>query len=295
MRTDYAKLGRTGIRIVDLSDPTAPELVGNIPLRMTAFSHNLPFSPADYGHAHGDAVVTSIDTDAFQGDVAVVFNGLPDDLSLNDYPQAYGIWDVTDTKEPRFLSAVNVGGLPSASSYWERLLATGEGDLGDRPDDSKAVAGHYFYALYSDVDSGVRMGVVDLSDPRAPIVVGHWHDSDEVLLVGLSLNERATRAYAVGVTPHPYGESTEMGVLYVIDVKDPANPMEIGRYLFDSRRAAPYAVPNEDDSLVILADGGWGITPDECDLPHGILHILDVSDLESIHEISSIAIEETEL
>ena len=145
MRTDYAKLGRTGIRIVDLSDPTAPELVGKIPLRRAAFSHNLPFSPVDYGHAHGDAVVTSIDTDAFQGDVAVVFNGLPDDLSLNDYPQAYGIWDVTDTKEPRFLSAVNVGGLPSASSYWERLLATDEGDLGDRPDDSKAVAWHHFF------------------------------------------------------------------------------------------------------------------------------------------------------
>ncbi len=295
LRTDYARLGRTGIRILDLSDPMAPELVGNIPLRRTAFSHPLPFKPAEYGHAHGDAVVTSIDTAAFHGDVAVVLNGLPDDLSPEDYPQTYGVWDVTDAREPRFLSAVNVGGRPSASSYWERLLATGEGDLGDRPDDSKAVGRHHFYTLYSEGESGVKLGIVDLSDPRHPMVAGNWSNGDEVLLVGLSFNHRATRAYAVGVTPHPYGESTEMGVLYVLDVQDPANPVEIGRYLFDSRRAAPYAVPNEDDSLVILADGGWGITPVECDLPHGILHVLDVSDLESIHEVSSFAIEETDV
>ena len=80
-----------GVRIVDVSDPTNPELVGRIPVRQYT----------------GDAVATSLGTAAFEGDVAIVLFGVPDD---NTDPAPYGIWDVTDPRNPTLLSVLNLGG-----------------------------------------------------------------------------------------------------------------------------------------------------------------------------------------
>ena len=261
--TGYYPHEKQGIRILDIADPASPRLVGRIPLR----------SQGD--HSHGDAVATHIETGAFQGDVAMVLQGVPDTLSLDEYPQPYGIWDVTDPGNPQFLAVLNLG----KSAF---------GDAGnDKPWDSKAVAGHYFYALYkrgtdnTNIDD--RLAVVDLSDPRDPLVVGDWHDVDPgEQLIGLSINKAGTRAYVVGIDViqenggHGHTEST----LYVLDVQDPTAPSEIGRYVYPFQQNLPYAVPNEDDSLVVFADGSG---------PCGqkaALRFLDVSDPGSIHEVS---------
>ena len=55
----------------------------------------------------------------------------------------------------------------------------------------------------------------------------------------------------------------------------------------------PYAVPNENDTLVIVADGSYAGMTEECG-GHGILHFLDISDLTSIREISTFSIEESD-
>ena len=132
---NYAFVGGTslrnvGVRIVDLSNPSNPELVGTIPLRSRGKFE---------GHSHGDAVVTSLSTDAFQGDVALVLDGVPDSFEPTDYPQPYGIWDVIDPGNPQFLSVLNLGTSPHGLEG---------GSLGDKPYDSKAISGNYFYALY---------------------------------------------------------------------------------------------------------------------------------------------------
>jgi len=124
MSTGYTSRKNVGIRILDLSDPSSPELVGRIPLR--SFSY---FSR----HSHGDALATHIDSDAFQGDIAIVLNGVPDSFSRESYPLPYGIWDVTDPTDPQFLSALQVG-------QWAPPFE--DGNLGDKPNLTKAVAGN---------------------------------------------------------------------------------------------------------------------------------------------------------
>jgi hypothetical protein len=56
MSVGYGTNDNVGVRIVDLSDPESPALVGRIPLR-----HRGRFDT----HSHGDAVVTAVSTEAF--------------------------------------------------------------------------------------------------------------------------------------------------------------------------------------------------------------------------------------
>ena len=118
------------MRIVDLSNPADPNLVGRIPLRDLG-THN--------DHSLGDAVATHIASGAFEGDVAIVLYGVPDQFAPESYPQPYGIWDVTDPSNPTFLSVLDLGNATHGNEG---------GDLGGKPYDAKAVAGNYFYALY---------------------------------------------------------------------------------------------------------------------------------------------------
>ena len=105
--------------------------------------------------------------------------------------------------------------------------------MGAKPPDSKAAAGNYFYTLYVDTsDRGNRLAVVDISDPGNPVVVGDWQDNGEVQLMGLSLNQSATRAYITGQWPPPFGDQSTHGYLYVLDIQNPSQPTEIGRYVF---------------------------------------------------------------
>ncbi|MFQ5874170.1 MAG: LVIVD repeat-containing protein [Dehalococcoidia bacterium] len=289
MSTGYETNANVGIRIIDLSDPSNPELVGRIPLRRLGYFED---------HSHGDAVATHIDSDAFRGDVAIVLDGVPDTFTPESYPEPYGIWDVTDPSNPQFLSVLNLGNSP---------LGAEGGDLGDKPYDARAVAGHYFYALYDKgqkatfrqsafADEDDHLAVVDLSDPGNPVVVGEWQDSNQVLLLGLSLNKAGTRAYVVGVTPKPFGKAARQAILYVLDIQNPRQPVEIGRYVYRYPVVAvhtPYAVPNDDDSLVIFADGSWGIDSEPCG-HHGRLHVLDISDLSAIRELSTFKIAESD-
>jgi hypothetical protein len=290
MSRGYNTRTNVGVRIVDLSDPETPALVGSIPLRKRGYFEF---------HSHGDAVVTTVANETFDGDVALVLDGVPDSFEPAAYPQPYGVWDVSDPSHPSFLSVVNLGRSPHGLEA---------GSLGDKPYDSKAVAGNYFFALY---DASKRthdferrgwedhLAVVDLSDPRNPIVVGDWHDDPAVWLSGVSLNESATRAYVTGFSgtaPSWVGN----GYLYVLDVEDPTDPRELGRYVFPSFNVdVSIARPTADDQIVVLADHAWGVlravegTPRRA--PCGALHILDTSDPGSIHKISEFALPESSI
>ena len=264
-----------GVRIVDLSDPENPSLVGRIPLRSLGY-----FSD----HSHGDAIATSLKTAAFTGDVAIVLNGVPDSFEPADYPEPYGLWDITDPTNPEFLSVINLGKSPHGFEG---------GDIGDKPLDSKAVAGTHFFALYDAEPrtankckpSGcdVRMAVVDISDPYNPQVVANWQDNPEVLPLGLTLNQAGTRAYLTGVWPPPYGRSAELGYLYVVDVADPTQPTLIGTYTFPLRdvpSSMVKALPTPDETHVLLLDHSWGN-------PLGTVLVLDITDLDNIYEVAT--------
>ena len=286
MSIGYSTSANIGVRIVDLSNPASPELVGHIPLRTVSAQES-------HSHSHGDAVATHINSGAFEGDVAIVLYGVPDAHASS--PQPYGIWDVTDPGNPTFLSVLNLG----PGSHGNE-----GGDLGDKPYDGKAVAGNYFYAIYNKAPTkfpgDYRLAVVDISDPRNPVVVGDWEDitdaSNDVWLLGLSLNQSATRAYITGLSPHPPGtNSSTHGHLYILDIQDPSQPTEIGRYVFPllgTPSSVSIARPTSDDALVVLADHSWGLGGSENE-KCGILHILDTSNPAAINEISTFELPES--
>ena len=239
-------------------------------------------------HSHGDAVATHITSAAFKGDVAIVLYGVPDEFASASYPQPYGLWDVTHPNNPTFLGVLNLG----SSSH-----AIEAGSLGDKPYDATAVAGNYVYAIYNKSQTNGptfqrtgfddHLAVVDISDPRNPVVVGDWQDDPGAWLAGVSLNESATRAYVTGFT----GRSPDWvgnGYLFVLDIQNPSQPTELGRYVFPSREVdVSIARPTSDDALVVLADHSW--EDGKC----GILHILDTSNPAEITEISSFALPES--
>ena len=269
-----------GVRIVDLSNPADPNLVGRIPLRDLG-THN--------DHSLGDAVATHIASGAFEGDVAIVLYGVPDQFAPESYPQPYGIWDVTDPSNPTFLSVLDLGNATHGNEG---------GDLGGKPYDAKAVAGNYFYALYDGqsrttprdlFNEDTRLAVVDISDPRNPVVVGDWQDNSEVWLMGLSVNQSATRAYITGLWPPPYNFESTHGYLYILDIENPSQPTELGRYVFPvlgTPSSVSIARPTSDDALVVLADHSWGLGDSENE-KCGILHMLDTSNPAAINEIST--------
>ena len=110
-----------------------------------------------------------------------------------------------------------------------------------KPLDIKAVAGNYFYALYLRQDRTRQLAVVDIADPRNPAIVGDLLEDNGVALHSLAINEAATRVYTLGVWPSPQRSGTH-GYLYVIDVEDPSQPTEIGRYIFPLRSEAGVSV-----------------------------------------------------
>ena len=159
--------------------------------------------------------------------------------------------------------------------------------MGDKPLDIKAVAGNYFYALYLTQSRKRQLAVVDIADPSSPVIVGDWPEENGVALHSLAINEAATRVYTLGVWPSPQRIGTH-GYLYVIDVQDPSQPTEIGRYIFPLRSEAGVSVSSvfgvavsSDDDIVAFTDGSW--QAGSC----SILHILDTSDLGAIQELST--------
>jgi hypothetical protein len=111
--------------------------------------------------------------------------------------------------------------------------------------------------------------------------------------MGLSVNQSGTRAYITGLTGYPFGDVLDRVLLYVLDIQDPSQPTELGRYNFGlrGRPSSPsMARPTSDGALVVFADHSWGLNGGEGDGACGILHILDTANPAAISKISSFAL-----
>ena len=266
-----------GVRILDISNPEKPVLVARIPLGEGGWRGPNPAEP----HLCGDAVVTHLETDAFVGDVAAVLNGVPVGTSVSNTGNPIGIWDVTDPKNPQFLSHVEFGWI-AHNDYYVRQTSIGgtllSASFGAGED---TVLGDL---MISDV------GIADLSDPRNPVIQAIWNDAEtNPFITNVRANTEGTRLYISGVAPYPYSTTAEYGLLYILDTTDPTEPTEIGKYTYDlvGVPSEPLAVPHEHKDLVVVSDGSWG------DGRWGYLHIIDISDLSNIREISTFKIPES--
>jgi len=200
-----------------------------------------------------------------------------------------GLWvvDISDPTHPRV-----AGRLDTAGHAWSVALWAGHAYVADEQGGLRAIdvrdpahpleAGHYDvpgasvffcdvaihtarstdrpYAYIADALPGeTSLRVVDLSDPAAPLPVGH-------LPLGAGL-EGDVRAYGVAVADDTAYVALGAGGLRVIDVSDPSNPVEVGAY----------DVPGRADNLVVAGDRVY--------LVDGDLRIVDVSDPVSPREV----------
>lgn len=152
------------------------------------------------------------------------------------------------------------------------------------------VVGGLAYLLYEvsvdlPCDCRRNLRVIDVSDPTAPVEVGSF----ETVAVAQDLSVVASRAYVVSVPgfrdPGPGGSVVPPG-LQVIDVSDPAAPVEIG-FL---PNLAGYDQVAVVDGLAYVAGRGLIITSTGVRFSTtGALRVIDVSNPAAPFEIGAVS------
>jgi hypothetical protein len=207
---------RVGVKLIDIADPTRPSLIGSLPLRA--------------GTSYEDLMVISVDTPTFKGDLLAI--------GLQESTNGVEFWDVTDPRQPRFLSLLR-------TTVWgahELFLLQREGRV---------------LALLATTTAGLR--IVDATDPTQPKLLSTWRPPGELKI-----------SSGLGVWPLNYAHSVsanaEGTIAYLsywdagailLDIADPARPRYLGRTLY------PVGEEGETHSAVDADGGRLLITTDE--------------------------------
>ncbi len=200
-----------GVKIVDVSDLTAPKMIGALAAR--------PGTSAE------DMVVRHVSTPSFTGDLlAVGLQRCGDQPALDGAKFGPDFWDVTDPYHPKHLSFLGVthggGGVH-------------ELDLFQRGSHVYALLATPFTEWFDPVPGG-DFRIVDVTDPRNPVQVGQWgagaHGLSPGPFYGLgsfgASFDHSVRASADGTKA--YVSYWDLGVL-TLDISDVANPTLVSR------------------------------------------------------------------
>ncbi len=200
-----------GVKIVDVSDLTAPKMIGALAAR--------PGTSAE------DMVVRHVSTPFFTGDLlAVGLQRCGDQPALDGAQFGPDFWDVTDPYYPKHLSFLGVthggGGVH-------------ELDLFQRGSHVYALLATPFTEWFDPVPGG-DFRIVDVTDPRNPVQVGQWgagaHGLSPGPFYGLgsfgASFDHSVRASADGTKA--YVSYWDLGVL-TLDISDVTNPTLVGQ------------------------------------------------------------------
>src|SRR5262245_14099230 len=139
----------TGVKIVDLSRPTDPQWVATAAAR--------PSTSAE------DMMVERIHTRFFHGDLLAV--GIQRCVPVGQGAEGgLDLWDVSDPRDPVHLSFFSLGDGGGTGVHELYLFQRGQ-----RAYALLAVPYAEFFA-----DRGLDFKIVDVTDPRNPVLVGHW-------------------------------------------------------------------------------------------------------------------------
>ena len=233
-----------GIRLVDVSDPKRPKLLGAVN-DIPGGTHTLtvyPGKPLIYSSPNGLANVQGVESIIDVSDPAkpkVVGSYTPAANSCHDLsffvtkeeqlafcPGTSGleIWDVSDPVAPAMISKT----ANPAIQYHHSAVATHDGKylvVGD-----EAVGA-------SDCVGGVTgsLWVYDISAREVPLLVGHWGPQRGPLPAGSSNYNRNTwcSAHNFNFVPGTYTlvGSWYAGGMSVVDFSDPTSPKEVAHYM----------------------------------------------------------------
>jgi hypothetical protein len=196
-----------GVKIVDVSDLSEPELVGTLAARE--------------GTSAEDMVVRSVATPFFTGDLmGVGIQRCGDDPALDTQEFGLQLWDVSDPTDPVFLSEFGVG--HGAGGVHEL-------DLFQRGGKVYALLAHPFGEWFDSSGHGDFM-IVDVTNPSLPLLLSHWGAGENGFSPGPFWGQgdfgatfgHSARASADGMKA--YVSYWDLGVL-TFDISDPANPV----------------------------------------------------------------------
>jgi hypothetical protein len=232
----YFNFGLAGVRVFDISDPTAPTDVGDFPAPAGHW--------ASYLAADGDYVYVSFAYDLF-GVLDISVPSAPvlvGELTL-DRP-----WKIALAGSRAFVinegSGVAVVDItdPAAPALVDSISTTGT------PNDLK-IAGDLLY-----VATIAGLDIFDITETETPTALGHVPTPNRAAFVSVF----GDVAYV-----SDWGQVSTIANLLVIDVRNPAAPIIKGTITGLGR---PYNAYQADDSLLILNNSTFYLTAIQCPL-----------------------------
>lgn len=282
-----------GVRIVDLSDPTEPEVVSSI---------------ADGAEGDGELFGSWTEKAAVEGfrgrDIAAVgaHNCTADSF------HGFGLWDVSDPANPQRLALVPTEpvaeGVQSPSGVQELWL--------DRRGNELFL---YITVPFSEQDTGdpdagipgtPDFQIWDVTEPTDPVKVGEWGAWTELGIPPVSTDENGvTRSsFTRSVTGPVLGDQDLVYVPYwdsgtmILDVSDPSDPTLVGRTQVESNEAGnTHSVWLADDGNIMIETFEVG-SPNEdqndaIEFAWGHPRIYDISDPSNPVRLSSFELPST--
>jgi hypothetical protein len=192
-----------GSSFVDVKDPTKPQVV----------FVTQPMS----GTFADDVYALSVDTASFKGDLLVE----PHDYCRRQANAATRFWDVTNPRSPVLLSTLPTGdGVHNAFPFTRGknayvILAAPNADGRDN-----TMVG------YEATDLDADFAIVDVTDPRQPVIVSRWNAHQAYPSVPAVTFQHDTWANAAGTLA--YGAYWDLGIV-ILDITDITNPKPISR------------------------------------------------------------------
>ncbi|MFN8540639.1 MAG: hypothetical protein U0232_24560 [Thermomicrobiales bacterium] len=235
-----ARCPATGVRIIDLSNPSNPTLVGAV--------------AQIQGTSQEDTEVISVDTPSFSGDLLVT--GIQACVRSSDAPRGLDLWNVTNPRSPEHLGFWSSGpGGTGAPGGHELHLFVRDGRV-------YALVAVPYAETYEHVGD---FRLVDLTDPRHPVQVSSWGatlDGGIQPTAGQAFFGHSVTVNAAGtVVVVSYWDA---GAIF-LDISDPANPRYLGRTVYSSGGATHSALLFSGESLMLTDDeysgprnGRWG-------------------------------------
>jgi len=259
MGDNQSNPSRSGVKIVDLTDPSNPRLAAKLGSPPGAQNNDTKVESVDIpGGFSGDLLTHSLEPCGAEGLAAQIL-GAP----VTDVPKeqtGFQLYDVSDPASPKRLGKWNNGGLGTHNHY-----------LVDRPDLNRV----FVSAVWNEIDEdGNVHGVlqnVDVSNPNSPKLASTWELSN----AGFVCDARGTdsaHCFLHDVWPSPDNKTLYLsywdGGLVLLDFSNPDQPRFIGRGQGQVQEGDPEGWLNEEGNTHVtvpyrIGDRTFAIVGDE--------------------------------